>query len=201
MQFLKGLPQRLLLTPMLLTFMVLSWSASLAAPPTTMAVETYHWPPGVFLSFGRLKQAQKERLLSEVETKLAGLRQGGKNLLVRGELTGNVQPDMAEFNPATILDQSGMVVIVNNFPNIYYKFEVPESLLRRNTAFVLKNPQVDRVESTLRQAVVLRGEFFGFSQAYIKATTESLQKALAPPTAPGSPPAPPGPPTTKSKKR
>lgn len=167
-----------------------------AAPPAT-SVDSFYWQPGVFLSFGKLKQAQKERLLYEVETKLAGFRQQRKSLLIRGELMMKVTPEVEEFQPATVLDQSGMVVIVSNFPNIYYKIGAPEPLLRRTTAFVLQNPQVDRVESILRQAVVLRGEFFGFSQAYLKATSESLEKALAPPAAAGVSPAP----STSSLKR
>lgn len=174
----------------LLCCLICLGSQSAPAAPSGLAVEAYHWPPGAFLFYGNMKQVQKERLLSEIETKLAGLRQGGKSLLVRGELMTKVQPEVAEFNPAMVLDQSGMVVIVNNFPNIYYKSAAPESLLRRNTAFILKNPKVDRVESTLRQAVVLRGEFVGFSQSYIQATTESWEKTLASPAPAG--PAPTG---------
>jgi len=201
MQLLAGYCQSRLVFFGLLMVLLLSWSTSAPAAPASLAVETYHWPPGVFLSFGRLKQAQKDRLLAEIEAKLARLRQEGKSLLVRGELMMRMQPEVAEFNPATILDQSGMVVIVNNFPNIYYKFAAPESLLRRNTAFVLKNPQVDRAESTLRQAVVLRGEFLGFSQSYIQAMTESLEKALAPPNTPGTGTAPAGRSVSRGKNR
>ncbi|MGQ9921399.1 MAG: hypothetical protein ACUVRZ_08725 [Desulfobacca sp.] len=174
-------PLARLVAAMLLLMLLLPWRASTFAAPSSLAVDTYHWPPGVFLSFHRLQQAQKDRLLSEIETKLAGMRQAGKSLLVKGELLMKVQPEVAEYNPATILDQSGLVVIVHHFPNIYYKFQVPAEHFRRHAAFVMKNPQVDRAESTLRQAVVLRGEFFGFSQTYINAITDSLEKALAAP--------------------
>jgi hypothetical protein len=148
---------------------------ALVAEPS---VESYFWPPGFFLSFGKLKQAQKEIMLSEVEKKVAFLRQTGKGLMVRGDLMEKARTDISEYNPATILDQSGLVVMVRNFPNIYYNFNGPEALISRNTFIVVKNPKVDRVESIIRQSLVMTGDFFAFSQAYFKATVESLQKSL-----------------------
>lgn len=156
--------------------LVIFFSApALAAEP---AVESYFWPPGFFLNFGKLKQAQKEIMLSEVEKKLSLLRQTGKGLMVRGDLMEKVKTDTPEFNPATILDQSGLVVMVRNFPNIYFKFNGPESLISRNTFIVVKNPRADRVESIIRQSLILTGDFFAFSQVYFKATVENLQKSL-----------------------
>ena len=147
----------------------------LAAEP---AVESYFWPPGFFLDFSKLKQAQKEITMSEVENKLAFLRQTGKGLLVRGDLMNKVQTNVQELNPATILDQSGFVILVNNFPNIYFNFTGPQTFVSRNTFIVAKNPKVDRLESIIRQSLVLTGEFFAFSQTYLKSTVENLQKAL-----------------------
>jgi len=89
-----------------------------------------------------------------------------------------VRTDISEFNPATILDQSGLIVLVGNFPNIYFNFNGPDSLISRNTFIVVKNPRVDRMESIIRQSLVMTGDFFAFSQAYFKATVENLQKAL-----------------------
>ncbi len=174
---------RLVPGPTLLVLFLLGWSCPAAAvTPPTQVVDSYYWPAGSFLSFGALKQVQKDRLLAELDTKLTHLRQSGKTLLIRGELLVEPKPEVAEFNPASILDQSGFLVIVNNFPNIYYQLPAPDLARRRNTAFVMKNPQLDRTESILRQAVVLRGEFLGFSQAYIKATADILQKSRAAPT-------------------
>jgi hypothetical protein len=154
---------------------IITVTPALTADPS---VESSFWPPGFFLQFGKLKQAQKEIMLSEVEKKLAFLRQTGKGLLVRGDLMDKVRTDVSELNPATILDQSGMVVIVRNFPNIYFNFNGPNSLLNRTTYLVVKNPRVDRMESILRQSLVLTGDFFAFSQAYFQSTVENLQKAL-----------------------
>jgi hypothetical protein len=155
---------------------ILSSNLCLAAEPS---VETYYWPPGIFLSYSKLKQAQKEIMLSEVENKLASLRQMGKVLLIRGDLMDKVKIDVQELNPATILDQCGFIVLVNNFPNIYFNFNGPQAYISRNTFLVIKNPKVDRTESIIRQSLVLRGDFFAFSQAYMKSTVENLQKALS----------------------
>lgn len=170
--------------------LVLLCGTPAAADFSTVAVDSFHWPPGAFLSFRTLKQTQKERLLNEVEARLDGFRQAGKSLFIKGELMTKASPEVPEFNPATVLDQSGMVVIVKSFPNIYYRMNAPETTVRRTTAFVLKNPRVDRVESILRQAVVLRGDFLGFSQAFIQSTVDSLQKALTAPTSPDQSAAP-----------
>ena len=161
---------------------ILSPHLCLAAEPS---VESYFWPPGFFLSFGKLKQAQKEIMISEVEKKLASLRQMGKGLMVRGDLMDKVQIDMQELNPATILDQSGFIILVNNFPNIYFNFNGPQAFISRNTFIVVKNPKVDRTESIIRQSLILNGDFFAFSQAYLKSTVENLQKALRAQSAPG----------------
>jgi hypothetical protein len=157
-----------------LLFPIIPAPASAADP----SVESYFWPPGFFHRFGKLTQAQKEIMMFEVEKKVASLRQAGKGLLVKGELMDKLRTDISEFNPAIISDQSGLVVMVRNFPNIYFGFFGPETLLNRNTFIVVKNPRVDRVESTLRQALVITGDFFAFSQAYFKSTVEGLQKAL-----------------------
>ena len=157
-----------------LLFVVLP-APALAAEPS---VESYFWPPGFFLHFGKLKQAQKETMILEVDKKVAFLRQAGKGLLVRGELMDKLRTDIPEFNPATILDQSGLVVMVRSFPNIFFNFNGPDSLLNRNTFIVVKNPRVDRIESILRQSLVVTGDFFAFSQAYFNSTVENLQKAL-----------------------
>ncbi len=90
-----------------------------------------------------------------------------------------LRTDVSELNPAIILDQSGLVIMVRNFPNIYFGFNGPESLLNRNTFLVVKNPRVDKVESILRQALVITGDFFAFSQVYFKKTVEGLQKSLS----------------------
>jgi hypothetical protein len=158
-----------------ISLMIFVPTPALVAEPS---VESYFWPPGFFLSFGKLKQAQKEIMLSEVEKKVAFLRQTGKGLMVRGDLMEKARTDISEYNPATILDQSGLVVMVRNFPNIYYNFNGPEALISRNTFIVVKNPKVDRVESIIRQSLVMTGDFFAFSQAYFKATVENLQKSL-----------------------
>jgi len=158
----------------LLFFVVLPAPALVAEP----SVESYFWPPGFFLHFGKLKQAQKEAMILEVDKKVAFLRQAGKGLLVRGELMDKLRTDIPEFNPATILDQSGLVVMVRSFPNIFFNFNGPDSLLNRNTFIVVKNPKVDRIESILRQSLVVTGDFFAFSQAYFSSTVDNLQKAL-----------------------
>ena len=118
-------------------------------------------------------------MLSEVDKKLGSLRQMGKGLLVKGDLMNKVQTEVQELNPATILDQSGYIILVNNFPNIYYKFNGPQAFISRNTFIVVKNPKVDITESIIRQSLVLNGDFFAFSQAYMKSTVENLQKALS----------------------
>jgi hypothetical protein len=171
-------PVRVQILTVLFSFFFLlntSWAQKEASAPS---VESYYWPPGFFLQFGKLKQAQKEMMLSEVEKKLASLQQGGKGLLVRGDLVEKVRTDVPQINPATILDQSGMIMQVRNFPNIYYNFKGPEKLLSRNTFLVVKNPKVDRVESVLRQSLVMNADFFAFSKNYVSSTVDRLNKAL-----------------------
>jgi hypothetical protein len=163
---------------------LLLFSFSLVINPASVSasdssVEGYFWPIGFFHRFGKLPQSQKDIMLLEVEKKLASLRQSGRGLLVKGELMDKLRTDASELNPATILDQSGLVVMVRNFPNIYFGFQGPVSLVNRNTFFLLKNPKVDRVESVLRQVLTINGDFFAFSQSYIKTTVEGLQKALS----------------------
>ena len=58
--------------------------ASAAEP----SVESYFWPPGFFLNFSKLKQAQKEMMISEVEKKLAFLRQTGEGFAGEGRPYG-----------------------------------------------------------------------------------------------------------------
>lgn len=168
----------LLCLVLLIAVWVFGLPPAAAAPAAETQVESYFWPPGLFLNFSRLKQAQKDHMIAEVEKKLAFLRQTGKGLLVRGDLMEKVRPEVSELNPAAILDQSGMIVLVRNFPNIYFNFSGPPALLNRSTFVVIKNPKVDGPESILRQSLVITGDFYAFTQAYIRTTVEKLQKAL-----------------------
>jgi hypothetical protein len=156
------------------------WLLITATPgiATDASVESYFWPPGFFLSFGKLKQAQKDIMMAEVEKKLDILRQSGKGLFIRGDVMDKVRSDVQELNPATILDQSGFIVLVKNFPNIYFNFTGPETLIRRTTFIVVKNAKLDKIESVIRQSLVVTGDFFAFSQDYFKSTVANLQKAL-----------------------
>ncbi len=74
-------------------------------------------------------------MMAEVEKKLDVLRQSGKGLFIRGDVMDKVRTDVQELNPATILDQSGFIVLVKNFPNIYFNFTGPETLIRRNYVY------------------------------------------------------------------
>lgn len=146
--------------------------------PAETSVEGYFWPPGFFHRFGSLNQSQKEIMLWEVEKKLASLRESDKGLVVRGELMNKLRIDVMEYNTALILDQTGLIVMVRKFPNLYYGFTGPEVFLNRNTFLVINNPRVDRVESILRQGIVVSGDFFAFSQLYLETTLEGLHKAI-----------------------
>jgi hypothetical protein len=161
----------------ILVALLLFIATTVPVPAEEPFVESYFWPPGFFLNFSKLKQAQKELMISEVEKKLAFLRQTGKGLMVRGDLMDKVRTDVCEFNPATILDQSGLVLMIRNFPNIYFNFNGPNSLLNRSTFLVVKNPKVDRGESLIRQSLVISSDFYAFSQTYFKSTVANLQKA------------------------
>ncbi|HAY22121.1 MAG TPA: hypothetical protein DCY27_08130 [Desulfobacterales bacterium] len=159
--------------------MVLFCLASLIFPTLTSAsekiIESFFWPPGHFHQFNKISPSQRNHILEEIEKKLSSLRREHKSLLVKGEVVDKLRTDVNRYNPATILDQSGLIILVHNFPNIYCGFSGPKSLLNRNTFLLIKNPRVDRLESMVRQGFVITGHFLAFSQKYLEALSRGLQ--------------------------
>lgn len=144
----------------------------ISAPVAGVAAEEvqgYSWPPGFFYRLGRLTVPAFNQALDELDSRLASLRQQQAGLLVKGEITGPLTTRERIYAEVQILDQSGLLILARNVPNLYYGFAGPSGRLNRNTFFVLKNPHLDRIESQLRRQFVVRGEFLAFVRKYLEA--------------------------------
>lgn len=160
--------------------MVIFLASALVAAAVAEEVQGYSWPPGFFYRLGRLKVSAFNQALDELDSRLAGLRQQQAGLLVKGEITGPLTTGARIYAEVQILDQSGLLILARNVPNLYYGFAGPSGRLNRNTFFVLKNPHLDRIESQLRRQFVIRGEFLAFVRKYLEALRAEWHALPAP---------------------
>lgn len=134
-------------------------------------IESYCWPAGFFYRLGKLKPQAWDRALDEIEARLADLQRHKRGLLVKGEIIGPLSNRNPVYPEVLVLDQSGLVVRVRNLPNLFFGYQGQPTRFNRNTFLVIKKPQLERLESHIRQQFVISGDFYAFSQRYLEALT------------------------------
>ncbi len=145
----------------------------------TEAVTGFCWPAGFFYRLGQLSQGERERVLQEIELRLANLRRRQEVLVVKGEVLDELDSRRQLYPVATILDQSGLLVQVHQFPNLFYGLGEPLPRHTRNTYLVVKNPRLELLESRIRQQWVIRADFVAFVQIYLEALAAERQRGAA----------------------
>lgn len=166
----------------LLVSLVVGAAGSMLPQVRAEEVAAFCWPAGFFYRLGRLKAAEQDRVRQEIELRLQTLRRQQGLLLVKGEVVETLSSAVRTYAVATILDQSGLVVQVRNFPNLFYGWPAKGRRVNRNTLLVAQNPQMDLVESRIRQHWVITADFVAFSREYLEALAADWTE-----TAPGAP--------------
>jgi hypothetical protein len=152
-------------------------AAALGAGAKAAAVSARQFPAGFFYQHQKIALADKAALLDQTDNTLKRLNKEGVGLMVKGSIIEPLRTDIPTYERLTILDESGLIVIVRRAPNIYYGLPA-HAPLNKNVFLIVKNARVDKPESYIRYGFVVQGDFGAYPQKYVAAIIEGLESAV-----------------------
>jgi hypothetical protein len=183
------LPRPLPLSPILALFglMVCLSVGVIPARAQDASVRAKQFPTGYFHQFHKVPLPEKERVLAKIDATLKQLTRDGFRLIAKGAVIEKPDPAVRTYPKLTILDESGLVIIARQVPNLYYGYR-GKTGLNPNIYIIIKNARVNVPESYIRYSYVVEGDFVAYAHKFVSAIMEGLERPAPPP---GRPPAPP----------
>jgi hypothetical protein len=171
---------------------VMWWSAlfpgNTPAAAQEASVPAKQFPISYFYQYQKIAIPEKEKILAKIDATLKKLKREGSGLIAKGAVIEKLSPAVQIYPRLTILDESGLVIIVHQVPNLYYQYRGPVGI-NPNIYLIIKNARVNVAESYIRYAYVVEGDFLAYAHKFAHAILEGLER---PPARPGPPPS--GPP-------
>ncbi len=91
----------------------------------------------------------------------------------------NPTPPIQTYPQLTILDESGLVIIARQVPNLYYQYP-GKTGINPNIYIIIKNARVNVPESYIRYSYVVEGDFVAYAHKFVNAIMEGLERAGEP---------------------
>jgi len=179
MRNLRGMlpcPARLALVSLLGLALLAALSTNV--PAAGPVVQGKAWPVGYFLKYQKISPAQRQEVFRDIAAKLRDLNEARESLVVKGTVIGSLGPEQKVYDKLTVLDESGLKVVVRRVPNIYYGFYGPPKLINPNVYLLIRRVKLKETDSLIEEGFVVEGDYHGFAHAYITAIQQSLERAL-----------------------
>jgi hypothetical protein len=151
------------------------------------SVQTKQFPTGYFYQYQKISLQEKEKVLAKIDATLKKLTQEGYDLIAKGAVIEKPDPGVQIYPKLTILDESGLVIIARQVPNLYYGYR-GQAALNPNIYIIIKNARVNVPESYIRYSYVVEGDFVAYANKFVKAIMEGLERPDK--LSPARPPAP-----------
>ena len=162
------------------------------------SVQAKQFPAGYFSQYHKISIPEKEKVLGKIDATLKQLAQDGNGLIAKGAVIEKPDPAVMTYPQLTILDESGLVIIARQVPNLFYQYR-GQAGINPNIYIVIKNARVNFPESYIRYSYVVEGEFTAYANKFVSAIMEGLERSAGPQ---GRQPArPPGGPQSGSGRR
>jgi hypothetical protein len=152
------------------------------------SVQTKQFPTGYFYQYQKIPLQEKAKVLAKIDATLKKLNQDGYDLIAKGAVIEKPDPGVQVYPKLTILDESGLVIIARQVPNLFYQYR-GKAGINPNIYIIIKKAQVNIPESYIRYGYVVEGDFRAYAHKFVSAILEGLERPAAP--APERQPAPP----------
>ena len=152
------------------------------------AVRAKQFPTGYFYQYHKIPLQEKEQVLAKIDATLKKLTRDGFSLIAKGAVIEKPDPAIQTYPQLTILDESGLVIIARQVPNLYYQYR-GKTGINPNIYIIIKNARVNVPESYIRYSYVVEGDFVAYAHKFVSAIMEGLERPVKP--SPDRPPAPP----------
>lgn len=140
------------------------------------SVKAKQWPAGYFYRYKKISLKEKEQILAKIDATLKKLNQEGNGLIVKGAVIDPLGPDKKIYQTLTVLDDSGLIIMVHHVPNIYYNYYGPPANINKNIFLVARNVKLNKTESYIRYGFVVEGDYLAFAQKYLTAIMKQGEK-------------------------
>jgi hypothetical protein len=151
------------------------------------SVQTKQFPTGYFYQYQKIPLQEKEQVLAKIDATLKKLTEDGYDLIAKGAVIEPPDPGVQVYPKLTILDESGLVIIARQVPNLYYRYR-GKAGINPNIYIIIKKARVDVPESYIRYGYVVEGDFVAYADKFVRAIMEGLERPDQP--SPARPPAP-----------
>jgi hypothetical protein len=151
------------------------------------AVKTKQFPTGYFYQYHKIPLQEKEKVLAKIDATLKKLNQDGYDLIAKGAVIEKPDPGIQIYPKLTILDESGLVIIARQVPNLYYGYP-GKTGINPNIYIIVRNARVNVPESYIRYSYVVEGDFLAYAHKFVSAILEGLERPGTPPDRQPAPP-------------
>jgi hypothetical protein len=175
------MPVKTILVLFILVLCLISGVIPAGAQETS--VKAKQFPTGYFSQYHKIPIQEKAKVLAKIDATLKKLTQGGFDLIAKGAVIEKPDPAIQTYPKLTVLDESGLVIIARQVPNLFYQYR-GKAGINPNIYIIIKNARVNIPESYIRYSYVVEGDFVAYAHKFVSAILEGLER-------PGAPPAPP----------
>jgi len=143
------------------------------------SVKAKQFPTGYFSQYHKIPIQEKAKVLAKIDATLKKLTQDGNSLIAKGAVIEKPDPAVMTYPQLTILDESGLVIIARQVPNLYYQYG-GKAGINPNIYIIIKNARVNIAESYIRYSYVVEGEFVAYANKFVSAIMGGLERPAEP---------------------
>ena len=151
------------------------------------SVRAKQFPTGYFYQYHKVPLQEKEQVLAKIDATLKKLTRDGFSLIAKGAVIEKPDPAVQTYPKLTILDESGLVIIARQVPNLYYQYR-GKAGINPNIYIIIKKARVNVPESYIRYSYVVEGDFVAYAHKFVSAILEGLERPAQPPDRQPPPP-------------
>jgi hypothetical protein len=143
------------------------------------SVKAKNFPTGYFYQYQKIPIPEKEKILAKIDATLQKLNRDKCGLIAKGAVIERPDPGIKIYPKLTILDESGLVIIARQVPNLYYQYP-GRSGINPNIYLIIKNVRVNVPESYIKYSYVVEGDYVAYAHKFASAILEGLERAGEP---------------------
>jgi hypothetical protein len=162
-------------------------SGSLPSRAQDASVQAKQFPTSYFFQYRKIPIPEKAKVLAKIDATLKKLNQDGYGLVAKGAIISKLSPEIKTYPQLSILDESGLVIIARQVPNLYYQYAGPAGI-NPNIYLIIKNARVNFPESYIKYGYVVEGDFVAYAHKFVSAIVEGLERTNPPPPQPAARP-------------
>lgn len=141
------------------------------------SMQAKQFPASYFYQYQKIPLAEKAKILAKIDATLQKINQEGSGLIAKGAVMGKLSPETPTYDKLTILDESGLIIIVHRVPNLYYQYP-GTAAINPNIYLIIKRARVNFPESYIRYGYVVEGDFVAYANKFVNAIMEGLERGV-----------------------